>query len=89
MKAETKWNLFKPGGWEAYKEVSDSFADDINRIVDDERVTVDEMIGKIDKIQEKVNSKHLEKLHLKGRAKQEEILLQIGRLVIMMILKSC
>ena len=69
VKAETKWNLFKPGGWEAYKEVSDSFADDINRIVDDERVTVDEMIGKIDKIQEKVKFKAFGKTTFKRKGK--------------------
>ena len=33
-----RWNLRKPGGWEAYEELTNNAAEDINKIVENDEI---------------------------------------------------
>ena len=50
----SKWNFHKPGGWEAYKELSDKAADKIEMVINDENLEIDEAMGKIESIEKEI-----------------------------------
>ena len=53
-KPKSTWNTQKPGGWEAYKEISNKAAKEIAMIAEDEGIDVEKVMSKIDRIQTKV-----------------------------------
>ena len=53
-KTESRWNVLKPGGWERYRDVSDDYADKMEEIIKDRRLNNEEVMEKIDKIQDKI-----------------------------------
>ena len=46
---ETSWNTFKPGAWEAYKEVTKRNASNIEKIVNNMELNEEEIMKKVDK----------------------------------------
>ena len=53
-KPETSWNTMKPGGWKKYQELSDKMAEKINQIAADEGLEDEEVMPRVDKIQDKI-----------------------------------
>ena len=53
-KPESNWNTLKPGGWEKFRELSDKAANRINEIAADKDLEDDEVMAKVDKIQDKI-----------------------------------
>ena len=56
-KKKTLWNLAKTNGWEVYKDISDEFADKIEKIVKDKNLTIQEVFDKFDKLHDKIKYK--------------------------------
>ena len=52
-----RWNVNKPGGWAIYERITDEIADKINNIVDNDKITIDEAIKRIDNLENKVKFK--------------------------------
>ena len=48
------WNLFKPGGWEAYEELTDNAAGDIEKIVVDENLNIREVVKKFETLETRI-----------------------------------
>ena len=67
VKADTRWNVFKPGGWEAYEELTNKFADGVEKVISDKTKTIDEVIKKFDSIQDKIKYKAFGKTKIKKR----------------------
>ena len=53
----TAWNLGKPGGWESYKDMTDSAANDIENIVLNEEMEIDKVIKKIETVNNDIKFK--------------------------------
>merc|ERR1712008_182360 len=51
---QVKWNLAKYKGWERYKEVSDEYADKIEQIVTDKRISIEDAMSMFNKIHNKI-----------------------------------
>ena len=51
-KAERRWNIYKPGGWEKYREVSDDYAPKMEKIIKDRSLNNQEVMRKIYQIQD-------------------------------------
>merc|ERR1712101_51018 len=56
-KPMARWNVNKPGGWSIYERITDEIADEINSIVDNDKITIDEAIKRIDTLENKVKFK--------------------------------
>ena len=50
-KPKARWNVNKPGGWSIYKRIMDEFAVKKNSIVDNDKITIDEAIKRIDTLE--------------------------------------
>ena len=72
VKVETRWNLAKPGGWEAYEVLSNKVNDDMDRIIEDDSKTIDEVIKKVDKIHDKIKYKAFGKTRIKKRVEKSK-----------------
>ena len=48
------WNLCKEGGWEEYKRISDEKSEAIDKLVEDTALDIDEVMDKVEKIQDKI-----------------------------------
>ena len=46
---ESRWNMGKPGGWEAYEKLTDEKADKIEKIIEDSDINIENVIKEIDK----------------------------------------
>ena len=62
---ETGWNTYKPGAWERYKEVTKQKADKIEEIVDNEDLTEEEVMKKIDQIEDQIKREAFGKTKIK------------------------
>ena len=51
------WNLGKPGGWEKYEELSVEAASKIEKVLENEELDTEEIMEKVDKIEEKMKFK--------------------------------
>ena len=51
---QTKWNLAKEGGWMRYKEETLKYSKALEKIVEDEDVSIDEKYDKFKKIHDKI-----------------------------------
>ena len=49
QKKESTWNLKKPGAWEVYKEVSDKYADKLEKVIEDKTLDIEDVIKKAEK----------------------------------------
>ena len=67
----TVWNISKIGGWEKYKDISNEYSETIEKIVDDENLSVQELINKVEKIHDKIKFKSFGKVTL-GNKKESE-----------------
>ena len=56
-RTEPHWNTHKPGVWNKYREVTDSMAEKIEKIIDNDSNVNEEVMEKIEKIQNKI--KHI------------------------------
>ena len=54
QKMPTVWNKQKPGAWEAYEGMTDAAQGKMEQIIEDEGISVEEVMTKLDKIQEKM-----------------------------------
>ena len=50
-KPVARWNVNKPGGWLIYERITDEILDKINSIVDNDKITIDEAIKRIDTLE--------------------------------------
>ena len=67
QKRPTMWNKKKPGGWEAYKEMTDAAQSKIEQVIEDEEIAIEEVMMKLDKIQEKIKHATLGKTKVKSK----------------------
>ena len=63
---ETVWNLKKLGGWEKYKKKTDDVSDQVKNIIANENYSIDEVMKKVQKIEEKVKFAAFGKPKIKG-----------------------
>ena len=49
-----KWNLKKDNGWESYKKISDELSHKIEKIVENNELTVQEMTNRVEKVHNKI-----------------------------------
>merc|ERR1712215_405096 len=56
-KPKAIWNVNKPEGWSIYERIMDGITDKINSIVDNDKITIDEAIKRIDTLENKVKFK--------------------------------
>ena len=56
LKTENRstWNLRNPGGWEIYKDLSDKAADKVEKLVDNDNLEIDEVMGKVMTIEKEI-----------------------------------
>ena len=50
----TLWNLAKENGWENYEKYSNDFSDILEKVVDDENKTIEEVMSTFEKIHNKI-----------------------------------
>ena len=60
-KPAARQNVNKPGGWSIYERITDEIADKINSIVDNDKITIDEAIKRIETLKNNVDFKALGK----------------------------
>ena len=53
----TRWNLFKTGGWDEYKKLSDEIASEADKIINDKRLSNNDVMKKFDSLQTKIKYK--------------------------------
>ena len=68
---EVGWNTFKPGAWEAYKEVTKRKATDIEQIVKEINLSEEEVMKKVNKIEDDIKREAFGKTKIK-KLKQTE-----------------
>ena len=56
-KLPAKWNLNKPGGWKLYEEESDRIAEKLEEVIEYEGYDSDELMQKVDKLDNKMKFK--------------------------------
>ena len=71
MKQVSRWNLANSGGWKAYETITNDYAGNINEIIDNEDLSVDEVVKKIDGIQDKIKYTAFGKTKVKKWSKIE------------------
>ena len=65
QKTLTVWNKKKPGGWEAYKVLTDAAQSKMEELIEDKEKSVEEVMVKLDKMQEKIKHATLGKSKVK------------------------
>ena len=50
----SSWNLAKPGGWERYKELTEASSERIDNIIDNKKLTSDEVAEKVERVETKI-----------------------------------
>ena len=51
------WNINKPGGWEIYKELTDTAAEKIDEVINNDKLVINEVVKKVENIENKVKFK--------------------------------
>ena len=64
------WNLKKPGGWQAYKDLSDKAAEMMELIIKDETLPIDEVMEKIESFEKEIKFAAFGKTRLSGKKKK-------------------
>ena len=57
VEKKSQWNLHKPGGWEVYKAAMEEASEKINNVIEDDTISVEEVMNKTDVIMNKVKFK--------------------------------
>ena len=68
-----KWNLAKPGGWEMYRKVSDDKAVEMVEIVENRDLSIDEVVKKVDSLQDKIKFTAFGKTKIKANKRGEKV----------------
>ena len=68
---QVRWNLAKKDGWQKYKELSDQNSSKLNKIIEDEDLTMQEIMDKVDKVQEKIKYKAFGKVTIGKKTARE------------------
>ena len=63
----TIWNKQKPGGWEAYKVMTYAAQNRMEKIIGDDDNSIEEVMKKLDKLQEKIKHATLGKTKCKSK----------------------
>jgi hypothetical protein len=66
---KTIWNLAKEGGWDSYKELTEKYADSIEKAIDTES-TIEEKMNKFNNIHEKIKFKAFGKTTIRSKPKE-------------------
>ena len=61
------WNLAKPDGWKTFQELSDKAAEKIVEIVQDNTISIDDVIKKVDIIDNQIKFTAFGKTRVKTR----------------------
>ena len=64
------WNLKKPGGCQAYKDLSDKAAERMELIIKDETLPIDEVMEKIESVEKEIKFAAFGKTRLSGKKKK-------------------
>ena len=56
-KHESRWNLGKPDGWDIYKEATNSIADKIESLAEDDELDINSVMKKLNTLDTKVKFK--------------------------------
>ena len=67
---ETTWNLLKKGGWESYKRLTKEAAEKVKRVAEDEALTSNEAMDKVEAIEEGIKFKAFGKTKPKTEKKK-------------------
>ena len=54
---KTIWNLAKPNAWKEYEKVSDSYGEELEKIIEDTTIPIQEAMNKFEKIHQKIKFK--------------------------------
>ena len=65
------WNLAKENGWKEYKNISDKYGDAIEKLVEDESISIQEAMDKISKIEKKIKFKAFGKITITNKKKEK------------------
>ena len=68
---ETGWNVYKPGGWEAYKEATKRKSKDVADIVENKELSEEDVMKKVDMIENKIKREVFGKTKIKKQRKTE------------------
>ena len=71
-KQPTIWNKNKPGGWEAYEEETHAAKAKMEEVINDDTMSVDDVMKKLDSMQTKIKHSTLGKTKLKTKKNQEK-----------------
>ena len=66
-KRPTVWNKNKPGGWEAYKAMTEAVQSKMEKVIEDEEIPIEEVMKRLDKMQEKIKHATLGKTKVKSK----------------------
>ena len=69
---ETKWNLMKKNGWKDYKVISDDYCDQLEKVIENNNVTIEEAMKRFEKIHNQIKYKSFGKVTLKNRETKGE-----------------
>ena len=56
-KKPTRWNMFKPGGWEEYEKFSNEKAEEVDKVVENKTLSNEDVIRKFDGLQNTIKYK--------------------------------
>ena len=61
------WNKQKPGGWDAYKKETEAAKDQMEEVIKDKKLSTEEVMKKLDTIQNKIKHKTFGKTKVSKR----------------------
>ena len=64
-----RWNLQKEGGWDKYKELAEDRSKDMTKIIEDEGMTIDEVVKGFEKVNDDIKFNAFGKITLKDKHK--------------------
>ena len=67
-----QWNLCKKGGWHRYEVLSNEFADDLDKVIEDEEKDVEEAMVIFEKIHNKVKFRSFGKVNTTKKKEEKE-----------------
>ena len=65
QKEDAKWNLAKEGGWDTYKMETDKYKEKFENVIEDEELSIQDKMDKIEKINTKIKFKAFGKVHMR------------------------
>ena len=68
----TCWNLRKENGWKEYTNISNSHSEALEKVIDDEKASIQESVDKFEKVLEKIKFKAFGKVTITNRENREK-----------------